>query len=509
MIRLYSMLKWCAILTAVVLLSSSTMDNKSAVDDVISPTETISTRDVYKSSVVEDLPAKVHAVTDLSHHFSFYADNRFHTQYLPNHKGVTNWCNLFNVDFSNANLLILLGCDDRIEYLEKDIETINNFLKDGGGVVIFGSENSQSQNKLLKTFGAEFNALTKHPLKPSAKVAQIEIEGAGGSSLVFDNKDNWEVLISDANQNAVMARTNVGAGTLLISSRSLAGSNPNAKDSINKEIWRPLLEEVASGKIIEPNKRLRGLGIGNLEHTDDHGTFKLSYNDYMQPFADAMVDVYKRSLPYIENRMGVSLSPGMASTITLLATDGGGFSSGTVVALAVWWGGFPDKEGGMIEFLTHESVHSWVLPFAEVWNEPIATYVGNLVMIDMGHEEEALRTIANNINRATKHDPDMNQYDIQGNLTGNGKELSDGEKNDIHWGKTYWIFEELRKENPNFMADYFQLKRKHAAPDKITKYDMNNTVGILSMAMGRDLYDWFNEHGIVVDKNKAEIKMKL
>ena len=39
----------------------------------------------------------------------------------------------------------------------------------------------------------------------------------------------------------------------------------------------------------------------------------------------------------------------------------------------------------MIEFITHESVHSWVLPFPEVWNEPIATYVGNLVMIDMGH----------------------------------------------------------------------------------------------------------------------------
>ena len=109
-----------------------------------------------------------------------------------------------------------------------------------------------------------------------------------------------------------------------------------------------------------------------------------------------------------------------------------GFSSGTVVALAVWWGGFPDKEDGMNEFLTHESVHSWVLPFAEVWNEPIATYVGNLVMIEMGHEEEALRTIANNVNRATKHDPDTNQYDIQGNLTRNGKELSDGEKNDIH-----------------------------------------------------------------------------
>ena len=38
---------------------------------------------------------------------------------------------------------------------------------------------------------------------------------------------------------------------------------------------------------------------------------------------------------------------------------------------------------------------------------------------------------------------------------------------------------------------------------------MNNTVALLSMAMGRDLYNWFYEHGIVVDKAKAEIKMKL
>ena len=38
---------------------------------------------------------------------------------------------------------------------------------------------------------------------------------------------------------------------------------------------------------------------------------------------------------------------------------------------------------------------------------------------------------------------------------------------------------------------------------------MNNTVALLSMAMERDLYNWFYEHGMVVDKAKAEIKMKL
>ncbi len=451
--------------------------------------------------------ALVHAVTDLSHEFTFYSDNRFHTQYLPGHKGVTNWCNLHNFDFSNANLLILPGCDDRIEYSDKDIQTINKFLNSGGGVLIMGTEQSKSQNALLKTFGAEFTKPAQLPFSATKKWKHnADIEGKGGSSLSLEKKNTWEVLIKDSENEAVMAKRVVGKGTLLVSSRSLAGSHPSAKDSINKEIWKPLLVEIASAKKVAADKPLRSLGIRDLEYTDDHGTFKLKYNDNMKPFADAMVDVYKKSFPYIEKRMGVPLSPGMASTITLLATGGGGFSSGTVVALAVWWGGFPEKEDSMIEFLTHESVHSWVLPYPEVWNEPIATYVGNLVMIDMGYEEEAMRRINKTIERASKYDPEMNLYDISGNLTGEGKELNDGEKNNIHWGKTYWVFEQLRAENPHFIADYFKMKRKYATKDAITKYDMNNTVAILSKVMNRDLFPWFNKQGIKVDKSKAEIQ---
>lgn len=451
----------------------------------------------------------IHAVTDLSHEFTFYADHRFHKQYLPGHNGVTNWCNLYNFDFSNANLLILLSCDNRIEYVKEDIETINNFLESGGGVVIFGTEQSQSQNKLLNNFGAEFSASAKHPLAASEKLNINKVEGQRGASLTLKDVEKWEVLISDADKKAVLARRKVGKGTLLAASRSLSGNHPSAKDSINKDMWRALLPEIAGGKEVDANKSFKGAGISALEYNDDHGTFKLSYNDYLKPYANAMVDVYKKSFPFIEKRMGVPLSKGMASEITLLATGGGGFSSGAVVALAVWWGGFPDREDGMIEFLTHESVHSWVLPFPEVWNEPIATYVGNLVMMDMGYEEEAVRRINNTIARASQHDPEMKQYDISGELSGEGRELNKGEKNNIHWGKTYWIFEQLRKENPDFMADYFNMKRKYATQAKVTKYDMNNSVAVLSMAMGKDLFEWFNQHGIVVDKDRAEIKMEF
>ncbi|WP_167619740.1 hypothetical protein [Maribellus sediminis] len=452
---------------------------------------------------------RVHAVTDLSHEFSFYADHRFHQQYLKGHKGVTNWCDLYHMDFSNANLLILLSCDDRIDYTPEDLKVINDFLNDGGGVVVFGSEKTRAQNTLLKKFGTQFSKPATLPFKAEERFSNAEIEAANGAVLDFNEAESWQVIVSDSENKPVMAKTKVGAGTLLVASRSLAGSHPSARDSINAELWKTILPEIANGKKVNANQPFKGCGIENLEYTEDMGSFVLTYNDYMKPYAGAMEEVYKRTFPFIETRMGVPLSPGMASKITLLATGGGGFSSGAVIALAVWWGGFPERDDSMIEFLTHESVHSWVLPFAEVWNEPIATYVGNLVMMDMGYREEAEKRISKTIERALKYDADMTNYDLQGNLTGEGAELEKGARNDIYWGKSYWILEQLRKENPTLLADYFKLKRTFAKPENISSYGMNETVTLLSMAMKKDMFTWFNQHGIKVNKSDSLIKEDL
>lgn len=451
----------------------------------------------------------VHAVTDLSHEFTFYADNRFHQQYLKTHKGVTNWCNLWNFNLENANLLILPGCDNRINYVTEDVNLISDFLKDGGGVLIFGSKEATSQNMLLGEFGAAFRDKASTPLKAARRLGVSYVEGENISAISLDDPGQWEVLVSDVADKPVMARRKYGKGTLLVSARQLAGSNPNASDSINKEIWKPILEEIAAGKEVSPDTEFRGSGIENLENKVDHGSFILSYNDYLSPFANLMADIYNRSLPFIENRMGVPLSLGMASHVTLLATGGGGFSSGTVVALAVWWGGFPEKEDSMIEFLTHESVHSWVLPFPEVWNEPIATYVGNLVMMDMGHEAEAVRRISSTIERASKIDPAMTNYDLAGNVSGSGRELESWEKNNIHWGKSYWILEQMRKENPDFLSAYFKIKREYSQKGVIKSYDINNTVAVLSLAMRRDLFAWFNSIGVPAYKDLADIELSF
>jgi len=448
---------------------------------------------------------RVHAVVDLGHQFTFYADGRFHRQYLPGQPVAMSWGSLFNFEFSNTNLLVLLGCDSNLKYVPQDVKVIEGFLQQGGGVVLLGSARDRSQNVLAGKFGCSFEAAAHKPLKSACDLIDGAIVG-GGDRLELNEQDLWCVLVVDAQDSPVLASRTVGQGTLLVGARGLAGRNPNAQDNINASWWQPLLVEVASGKKVDPTRPFRSRGIGQLEYAERLGSITLRYNDYLKPYAQSMADIYLRCRPVIQQRMGVPLSEGMASEIGLLATGGGGFSSGRTLGLAVFWGGFPDREDSMIEFITHESVHSWVLPFPEIWNEPIATYVGNLVMIDIGHEEEALRRIESTIRRASRIDPTMRIYDLRGQGPAGARELDRGEANNIHWGKTYWILEQLRKENPQVVAQYFQAKRRLATPDKIKRYDEHVTVALLSIAMKRDLFPWFKEHGIVANPDESPIR---
>jgi hypothetical protein len=451
---------------------------------------------------------RIHAVSDIGHEFTFYADGRFHTQYLPGQPRSMCWGALYNYDFSNANLLILLGCENRLAYLPKDIKTIKTFLTDGGGVVILSSAGATQQNKLTEVFGCTFKSRAKKPFYGNLPEMEGDIEGHA-DWIQLKDPTQWQVLIKDADSKPILVRNKTGKGCLLIGARGLAGSNPNAKDNINAVWWKPLLVQMAANKKINPKKSFGRLGFGQLEYTENLGSIKLHYHEYLKPYATAMADIYQRTKPVMRRRMGVPLSEGMAGAIGLLATGGGGFSSGRMLGLAVFWGGFPEREDGMIEFITHETVHSWVLPFAEIWNEPIATYVGDLVMADMGHEEEGMKRIQSNIARASKIDPTMKLYDLSGKSLKDIPPLTGGQANHMHWGKTFWIFEQLRKENPDVLADYFRAKRKLAIPGKLKKYDTNATVAVMSVAMGRDMFPWFREHGFDVSKEDSPIKLNL
>ncbi len=452
----------------------------------------------------QDRP-KVHAVVDLAHEFTFYGDGRFAQQYLGDQRGVTSWGTLYKFDLSNANLLVLLSCADQLGYGTEDVSAIKTFLGEGGGVVIFGSSGQDPQSELAREFGAAFEQGAHGPLKAVENLGAAQVEGEVCVRLALLEPDLWTVLVSDAGGAPVVAMRNVGQGALLVLARSLAGSRTDASDPINAAWLSPLLVRLAGGKLVDDAKPFKGRGLTPGDIVEEHDGLKLHFSDYLKPYAQAMFDIFQRVKPVIAKRMGVPLSEGMASEVGLLATGGGGFSSGRVLGLAVWWGGFPECVDSMVEFITHESVHAWVLPFPEVWNEPVATYVGNLTMIDMGYVDEANKRIRQTIEAGLRHDPEMKLYDLDGDSLAGAPKLEGGAVRDIHWGKAFWILEQMRHENPDFLARYFQAKRRLALPGKIKNYDMNNTVAVMSAAMGRDLFTWFREHGFDVDKARAEI----
>ena len=193
---------------------------------------------------------------------------------------------------------------------------------------------------------------------------------------------------------------------------------------------------------------------------------------------------------------GVEPSPGMIKSMLILPTGGGGFSSGVLIAIGAWWGNYPEQRYPMIELVAHEAGHSWVLPHAEpLWNEPIATWLG----IETGRRlgfPEADATIARQIAKARRRDPDLTEMDP----------LAEDAHRDVIWGKSYFVFEELeRLHGPGAMAKYFQAKRRLIERDR-EDYSMDDAVAVWSVAVGEDLFPWFRSLAFDVDPSRTDLE---
>ncbi len=446
---------------------------------------------------------RIHCVTDISHEFTFYFDGRFGKNYVaPNGVDVRNWGTLHKYDLRYANLLILQSSASPCPYLPEDIKAVEKFLHAGGGVVVLGDyarfrqEKEYRLNALARHFGAEFvNESAQKPLRGFSILKKETIACYSPRIFKLLKPSDWLVLVKDGKGRVLMARRSVGKGQLLISSRSLCGHKPDASDPINELWWKPLLKRIAAHKAVDPKRRPKHQMPENKTLRE---RLPIQYSDYLKSYADAIYDMYDQCFSIIQKVMGVPPSKGMLTNLILLPTGGGGFSSGSSIGLAAWWGGFPEKRYGMVELISHESTHSWVHPFTEpMWNEGIATYVGILVGRRMGLKNDADSTLQGWIKGARKYDKDMSKYDLA-----HGKDVP----HVVRMAKPMWIFEQLAKEKPDIVARYFQTKRKLATPDKLSKYTADDSVAVLSIAMGRDLFPWFQSLGITVDRNQAKIE---
>ena len=330
------------------------------------------------------------------------------------------------------------------------------------------------------------------PLSGVGELAGSEITFRRGTTLELNRAGRWTVLVEDKNGRPVLASRQVGRGNVLLGSRGLFGQRPDASDPINAAWITPLLVELASSKEIDRSKRHRHT---RAELKEDIGPLTLEYHDGTAQFARAIYEVYKEVRPHLLAITGCEPSPGMIKSMLILPTGGGGFSSGARIAIGAWWGNYPEKRYPMIELIAHEAGHSWVLPHAEpLWNEPIATYLGIRVGRRMGMPE-ADETLARQIARARKHDPDLTAIDP----------LAEDAHRDVIWGKSYYVFEELEKNHgPDALAKYFAAKRSLITRDR-PEYTMDDCVAVWSRAVDADLFPWFQSLAFDVDASRTDL----
>ncbi len=445
---------------------------------------------------------RIHSVTDIAHDFSFYFDGRFAKNYLSEGDvDARNWATLHTADLADANLLVLQAGASPCPYLPEDIAAVRAFLEAGGGVVVLGDhdrfrdETGYRLDGLAKAFGATYTPdAAKEPLKAEPALKAESVKTSGGRTIALAEPSAWTVLVRDAAERVLAARRPVGKGHLLVASRALAGHRPDASDPINDAWWKPLLKDLAAGKPVVPGRRPKGM---QPEIQSEREGLTLRHTVYLTSYADAIVDVYTRVRPEMEKLLGVPPSEGMLASLLLLPTGGGGFSSGRTIGLGVFWGGFPEKQYGMVELLGHEATHSWVLPFGEpMWNEGIATYVGIRLGQALGYATEADATLKGWIDGARRHDPGLNTLDLA-----DPKGIPHG----IAMAKPMWIFEELRKETPDVLARYFRAKRRLVDAKTTKRYTADDSVGVLSTAVGRDLFPWFRSLGVKVDRSRTAV----
>lgn len=443
-------------------------------------------------------PVRIHSVCDISQEFTFYMDGRFHTQYL---KGVgrdaRNWGSLELVDLSNVNLLVLTGGERRIPYRKAAIDHVERYVKEGGTVLLMvdGAKQMPQGEAVAERLGARLTTVdAESPLSGTAGLSALgsdeEITFRGGRT--FEHDESFTPLIVDAKQRTLLGRRALGKGHVLIGSRGLFGQRPDAKDPINANWVRPLLIDSATTKQIDPKRPHRSTWV---ESTRELGPLTLEFHAGTEPFAQRIAEEYVRVRPHLVAMTGVEPSPGMLKRLLILPTGGGGFSSGARIAIGAFWGNYPETRYPMVELISHEAGHSWVLPHPEpLWNEPIATWLG----IQVGKRlemPEAQRTLDRQIRLGRRHDPKFTKVNP----------LAKDAPRDLIWGKSYFVFEELeRLHGPGAMAKYFEAKRRLLKADR-KSYSMNDCIAVWSVAVGEDLFPWFRELAFDVDATRTEL----
>jgi hypothetical protein len=211
------------------------------------------------------------------------------------------------------------------------------------------------------------------------------------------------------------------------------------------------------------------------------GGLYVRWSKPLEQRAQILVAVLPKVSAAIARRNG-GLPPSDSIEVNIIATGGGGWSSGRAIGVQC-----DGTLGANVAVIAHELTHSWEGPLPGVFGEGWASLVGMRVVAELGMAETAVKERRSWHQQFLKRDPTMHALDIT---------RSEHERAIFGpcEGKAMWMIEQLEgRFGDDFMQRFLELRHalKGNAP-----LEFDDVLYYFTLAAGQDLSPWYRELGI-------------
>lgn len=400
---------------------------------------------------------------------------------------------------------------DYQKYLPEEITALKKFVKNGGGLVVFGGrvENGEqiaswTLNDLIESFNATF----------SENITNYKTMRMNSLKLNSD----WEVYKEGSSGEPVMARRKFGKGRVfIISSASYlnfpGGDNPDqqAVKTSRIELLTDVIEWAAEGK--EPvggTLRLPTIGAGGPIYPDLKEKLGNVILYYTGNQTNTILDAIKTDMPKSKRQIEQWLpspKPDEPMNLLLMSGTGGGFAVNAYLPKEI--ASISINKAGVLSVFAHELAHT--MPGPPNAKGEIA---GNCYTFpDQGEahagwfqaKSNALllegRMKGKNPNSIFEFSPDLDKIDLAQEIRHNQKKWGKGK----HWTKTWWLWQKLdERYGTTWYPRWRWVQHTRWMDDPDRKLTIEDIITDMSIAVGEDLFPLFDKLGTTLNRTRLQ-----
>ncbi|MHC4118726.1 MAG: hypothetical protein ACYSWO_14600 [Planctomycetota bacterium] len=407
------------------------------------------------------------------------------------------------------NVVVTFQKDPRAqEYLPQEVAALKRYVESGGGLVLLGGTPSRRQeneqwplNKLAKDFGVTFSTATD------------TVDGV--RMPVLEMSSDWERHLSGAQGKPVIVRRPYGRGRVLIIGtvryieppRDRSEDASAARDRMISSLGQMIRWVAAGTEPVGGSARLPGEAGGGgpiyPEMTERIGNVIVYYARNQKK---ELLECVTNDMPLIKSKVEgwlPSAAPDEPMHLILSAGGGGGWAVNAYLPKEV--GIISLSKTGILSIFAHELAHTMGGPPNDKGELAGNWRYGNRSEAHAGWfqgKAAALPTgkrVSHQPNKLFDFDKNGDALDLALSSDENRRKWGKGKD----WTKIWWVWQKLDdRYGPTWYPRWRWVQYTRWRDEPNRRLTMDETVEDMSIAVGEDLFGFFNKIGTTLDKER-------